>query len=176
LPLDDYLKWRIFHTPPFWSEPPNAFDMDHPPPSIPSTIVRGDYTPPDQFVGQRYVPPSCLWYLLIHLALVLVMVLLHPHNAVFVAPLMALIPLVGTIYVFNLRRFRKWKIPNVYWNLVQLAGPLPPSSLLTSPFAVLSIYSVTLVFFFIGPRPHFQSSDGIKFEKFIDLPVGRYKL
>lgn len=119
---DDYLKWRIFHSPPFWSDPPNAFDMGHPPPSIPSTIVRGDYTPLDQYVGQRYVPPSCLWYLLIHFALALVMVLLHPRNAAFISPLMALIPLVGTIYVFNLRTFRQWKIPNFYWNLVQFAG------------------------------------------------------
>jgi hypothetical protein len=76
------------------------------------------------------VTPSCLLYLLVHLVLVVILVALHPQNILFVSPLLAVIPLVGTIYIFNSKVLRKWKVSHRYWFGVQMAGESPSISLL----------------------------------------------
>lgn len=117
----DYLKWRVFHTPPFWSEAPISLEREEQPSSIPSSL-RGDYTPAGQMAEHSLVPPGCLLYLLVEFVLVLFMVVLNKSNVLYVTPLIALIPLVATIYIFNFRGFRKWKFSHAYWIAVQFTG------------------------------------------------------
>jgi hypothetical protein len=177
----------MFHTPPFWSDSPRPSTEELPatglPPPTPSTTFLADYTPTDQqTVDHRYVSPSCLLFLLVHLVLVSCMVVLHPTNILLLSPFLAVIPLVGTIYIFNSKVLRKWKVSHMYWFCVQMAGECFPSGAarLTTPSPpVILTYASLMLLSLIGPHPSLQSTssfDEESLEKLTSLSVGQYKL
>jgi hypothetical protein len=117
----------MFHTPPFWNE---SSGHDSASETSLSLNSNREYTPTSQdligLLGEhKYVSPACLFYLFVHVGLVLILLNLSPHphpNWMITLPLLVLIPLVGTMYFFSFKKFRKMKLSELYWIFVQIIG------------------------------------------------------